>query len=51
LLKSQLYGVEGADLAVLAGAVAVLAVSACLAGMIPAQKAASIDPMQALRAE
>jgi macrolide transport system ATP-binding/permease protein len=50
-IKSQLYGIAGADLPVLAGALFVLTLSACLAGLIPARKAASIDPMQALRAE
>jgi ABC-type antimicrobial peptide transport system permease subunit len=51
LLKSQLYGVQGADIAVLAGAFLTLTLSAALAGLIPARKAASIDPMQALRSE
>jgi ABC-type antimicrobial peptide transport system permease subunit len=51
LLKSQLYGMTGADPAVLAGSFLVLTLSACLAGLIPARKAASINPMQALRAE
>jgi macrolide transport system ATP-binding/permease protein len=51
LLKTQLYGVEGQDVAVLAGAVVVLAVSACLAGLIPARRAAGIDPVKALRTE
>ena len=51
LLKTQLYGVEGQDAAVLAGAVVVLAISACLAGLIPARRAAGIDPVKALRTE
>ena len=51
LLKSQLYGVEGQDVPVLLGAVATLIVAAALAGLIPARRAASINPMQALRTE
>jgi macrolide transport system ATP-binding/permease protein len=51
LLKTQLYGVAGQDISVLAGAAAVLTVSACIAGLIPAQRAASTDPVKALRTE
>src|SRR5207249_1003941 len=36
---------------VLTGAVAVLAFAACVAGLIPAQRAASTDPVKALRTE
>jgi ABC-type antimicrobial peptide transport system permease subunit len=36
---------------VLAGAVAVLAAAAVLAAIIPARRAASIDPIRALRIE
>ncbi len=50
-IKSQLYGMAGANLYVLAGAVLVLAFASALAGLIPARRAASIDPMQALRTE
>lgn len=50
-LKVQLYGVEGHDLGVLAGATAVLIVAAGLAGLVPARRAASIDPIKALRTE
>ncbi len=50
-LKSQLYGMAGQDPGVLAGAVGVLIVSACVAGLIPARRAASTDPMKALRTE
>jgi ABC-type lipoprotein release transport system permease subunit len=32
-------------------AIVTLAVAACVAGLIPARRAASIDPMQALRTE
>jgi macrolide transport system ATP-binding/permease protein len=41
----------GYDLPVMAGAVFALAIAACLAAMIPAQRAASTDPMKALRSE
>jgi predicted permease len=51
LLKSQLYGVEGGDAFVLTGAVLTLVLAAALAGLIPARRAASIDPMTALRTE
>jgi predicted permease len=50
-LSSQLFGVKGYDVGVLAGSVVVLAACAAVAGLIPARRAASIDPMQALRAE
>lgn len=51
LVQSQLYNVGSHDATVLAGAVLVLAVAACLAGLIPAQRAASTDPVKALRTE
>ena len=50
-VQSQLYNVGGHDAGVLAGAVAVLAIAACTAGLIPAQRAASTDPVKALRSE
>jgi ABC-type antimicrobial peptide transport system permease subunit len=50
-MASQLYGVGAYDPVAFAGATLVLAVSAALAGFIPARRAASIDPMQALRTE
>jgi ABC-type lipoprotein release transport system permease subunit len=50
-VQSQLYNVGGHDAAVLTGAVAVLAFAACVAGLIPAQRAASTDPVKALRTE
>jgi len=50
-VQSQLYGVGGHDTAVLAGAVLVLVLSACAAGLIPAQRAATTDPVKALRTE
>ena len=51
LLKSQLYGAAGQDLGVLAGATAVLLVATCVAGLVPARRAATVDPAKALRTE
>ncbi len=51
MLKSQLYDVAGHDLGVLGAAVLALIFSATIAGLIPARRAASTDPMRALRAE
>jgi len=50
-VQSQLYNVGGHDAAVLAGAIAVLGIAACMAGLIPARRAASTDPVKALRTE
>jgi len=50
-VKAQLYEVASVDFGVMAIAVVVLVVAACIAGMIPARRAASIDPVQALRVE
>jgi ABC-type antimicrobial peptide transport system permease subunit len=50
-VKTQLYEITNADASVLAVAIVTLAVAACIAGMIPARRAASIDPMRALRVE
>ena len=51
LMASQLYGVGAYDPAAFIGATLVLAACAALAGFIPARRAASIEPMQALRME
>ena len=51
LVRTQLYGVSAYDPLTLAGAVLVLSASAALAGFIPARRAASIEPMNALRQE
>ncbi|MGH9407308.1 MAG: FtsX-like permease family protein, partial [Terriglobia bacterium] len=51
LVASQLYGVKSHDPLILAVAVAVLAACAVMAALVPAQRAASIAPMQALRVE
>ena len=50
-VKSQLYEITGVNLAVMTGAILTLAVAACIAGLIPAQRAASTDPAKALRTE
>ncbi|HEY6290137.1 MAG TPA: ABC transporter permease [Terriglobia bacterium] len=51
LLSSQLYGVKSHDPAILGLAAVVLAACALFAGFVPARRAASIDPMRALRTE
>ncbi|MGA2739828.1 MAG: FtsX-like permease family protein, partial [Bryobacteraceae bacterium] len=51
LLSSQLYGVKTYDPAILAVAAVVLTACALVAGFVPAQRAASIDPIRALRVE
>jgi predicted permease len=50
-IASQLYGVKTYNPLTLAGAVLVLAGFASVAGFIPARRAASIEPMKALRTE
>jgi predicted permease len=51
LMASQLYGVGSYDPWAFAGGAVVLALCAALASLIPARRAASIEPMQALRTE
>jgi predicted permease len=51
LMRSQLYGVRTYDPVTLGIAVLVLSFFAALAGFIPARRAASIEPMRALRIE
>jgi predicted permease len=51
LMKSLLYGVGSYDWMALAGAPLMLVLCATAAGFIPARRAASIEPMQALRTE
>jgi predicted permease len=51
LMKSLLYGVGSYDWMALAGAPFMLILCAAAAGFIPARRAASIEPMQALRTE
>jgi predicted permease len=51
LMRSQLYGVHAYDPLTLFIAVVALGASAAFAGFIPARRAASIEPMKALRIE
>jgi putative ABC transport system permease protein len=51
LIASQLYGVSARDPLTFAAIAALLAVVALAASGIPALRAASVDPMAALRAE
>jgi ABC-type antimicrobial peptide transport system permease subunit len=51
LMKSLLYGVASYDPLALVGAPLILALCAVAAGFIPARRAASIEPMRALRIE
>ena len=50
-IASQLFGVASYDPLILSGAIAALTVAAVLAAIVPARRAASIDPLQALRME
>jgi predicted permease len=51
LLSDRLYGVGSFDLPVVMVAVLLLSLSAVAAALVPARRAASIEPMQALRSE
>jgi predicted permease len=51
LIAAQLYQVKGWDPLVLGGSVLALGVCAFVASIIPAQRAASINPVKALRTE
>jgi ABC-type antimicrobial peptide transport system permease subunit len=51
LFRSQLYGVTTFDPITLAGAVFLTAVMVALAAVLPARRAATVQPMQALRNE
>ena len=48
---SVLFGVRPVDAVSLAGAVTIIAIAIALAAWLPARRAASIDPMQAIRTE
>ena len=50
-MADQLYAVRSYDPLSIAIAVVVLSLAAALAGFIPARRAASIEPMEALRTE
>jgi len=51
LIKSVLFGVSPLDALTLAAAVCVLAAVSMLAAFLPARRAASIDPLEAMRIE
>jgi ABC-type antimicrobial peptide transport system permease subunit len=51
LMTAELYGVKEWNLLVLGTATAVLGVVALLAAALPAQRAAGVEPMEALRGE
>jgi ABC-type antimicrobial peptide transport system permease subunit len=48
-VKSQLYDITSVNLTVMIGAIVTLGLAAAIAGIIPARRAASIDPVRALR--
>jgi ABC-type antimicrobial peptide transport system permease subunit len=51
LVRGYLYGVSAHDGWTLAGSAALLLACGLLAAFLPARRAASVDPMQALRTE
>jgi predicted permease len=51
LVRSQLYGITPSDPLTYAGAVALIALVASLAGFLPARRASRVDPLVALRYE
>ena len=51
LMRGMLFGVRAWDVPTLAAVAGVLGVSAVLASFIPARRAASVNPVEALRAE
>ena len=50
-VKSQLYEITRVNVPTMIIAIGVLVFAAAIAGIIPARRAASIDPVQALRVE
>jgi len=50
-LRSQLYGVSPADPFILAAGTLAVALVVLIAALLPARRAASVEPMQALRTE
>jgi ABC-type antimicrobial peptide transport system permease subunit len=51
LLRSLLFGVQSWDVPTLIGVAVVLGTCALLASYLPARRAASVNPVEALRAE
>ena len=51
LAQSQLYGLQGADPFVVAGAAVLIVIVCVLSACVPARRATRIDPLQALRYE
>jgi predicted permease len=50
-LKASLFGISGTDLTSYGVASLVLALTACIAALIPARRASRVNPMEALRTE
>ncbi len=50
-MQKILYGIDNLDLSVIASVAVILFATALLASYLPARRAASIDPMQALRSD
>jgi macrolide transport system ATP-binding/permease protein len=51
LMRTLLFGVKAWDAPTLTGVAVVLAVFALMASYVPARRAASVNPVEALRAE
>src|SRR5688572_11200068 len=51
VIRSQVFGVPGVDIAALGGSTALLAAAMLLASLLPAWRAARLDPMAVLRQE
>jgi predicted permease len=51
LLQSLLYGTKPSDASTFAAVAAILAICALIASMLPARRASSLNPVEALRAE
>jgi ABC-type antimicrobial peptide transport system permease subunit len=51
LVQTELFGITGADPAVLAASAGILAVVALLAALVPGWRASRIDPVRALKYE